>query len=91
MVTHEQYISQIAALAASRLNASERDMIAAIKLVYGAGSGGLRGVTYYNRWNGNGGDHTAPFVEICAFGQSSALQIHNAIVSAIAELGKRDD
>ena len=84
MVTHEQYISQIAALSSARLNASERDMIAGIKLVYGAGASGLRGVTYYNRWNGNGGDHSAPFVEICAFGQESALQIAG---TTIHELG----
>ena len=84
MVTHEQYISQIAALSSARLNASERAMIAGIKLVYGAGASGLRGVTYYNRWNGNGGDHSAPFVEICAFGQESALQIAG---TTIHELG----
>ena len=84
MVTHEIYIAQIARLASSRLNASERDMIAGIKLVYGAGASGLRGVTYYNRWNGNGGEHSAPFVEICAFGQESALQIAG---TTIHELG----
>ncbi len=83
MVTHEQYIAQIAALACRNLAPKERALIAAIKLVYGAGNAGLRGVTYYNRW-GDGNGHTAPFVEVCAFGQSSALQIAG---TTIHELG----
>ena len=84
MVTHETYIAQIAALASHRLNANEREMVAGIKLVYGAGASGLRGVTYYNRWNGTGGKSSAPFVEICAFGQESSLQIAG---TTIHELG----
>ncbi len=75
MVTHETYIAQIAALACRHLAPKERELIDAIKLVYGAGSSGLRGVTYYNKWRGAGAPGSAPFVEICAFGQSSALQI----------------
>ncbi len=83
MVTHEQYIAQIAALACQHLQPKERELIAQIKLVYGAGISGLRGVTYYNRW-GDGNGHTAPFVEVCAFGQESAVQIAG---TTIHELG----
>ncbi len=84
MVTHEAYIAQIAELAARRLNVAESSLIAQIKLVYGAGNAGLRGVTYYNRWAGVGGSNPAPFVEVCAFGQESALQIAG---TTIHELG----
>ncbi len=85
MVTHEQYIAQIAALACQHLAPKERELTDAIKLVYGAGASGLRGVTYYNRWEpSNNGGISAPFVEICAFGQSSALQIAG---TTIHELG----
>ncbi len=84
MTTHEAYIAQIAALASRNLGTIERQAIAAIKLVYGAGNGGLRGVTYYNRWAGPDSSDPAPFVEVCAFGQESALQIAG---TTIHELG----
>ncbi len=90
MVTHEQYISQIAELASLRLNPKETQLIAAIKLVYGAGQSGLRGVTYYNRWEPMGtGGITAPFVEICAFGQESSLQIAGTTVHELGHVLER--
>lgn len=50
--------------------------IDAIKLVYGGGSAGagVRGVTWYNRWQ-NGGEQANPFVELCAFGESDPVQL----------------
>lgn len=42
--------------------------------MYGAGYAGLRGVTYYNRWNA-GDASPRPFVEVCAFGQESWVQV----------------
>lgn len=78
MQTHETYVQEIAKLAielAPDLTPSERAGLCAIKLVYGAGSTGLRGVTYYQRWKGKGQEAPAPFVEICAFGQSHWVQI----------------
>jgi len=74
-ITHESYVNAIAELAISRLPASNtRALLSSIKLVYGAGESGVRGITYYNRWN-RGGTSTVPFVEICAFGQESWIQI----------------
>lgn len=84
MVTHEAYIAQIAALATSRLTSKERELTDAIKLVYGAGNAGLRGVTYYNKWSGVDLKRPAPFVEVCAFGQSSIVQLAG---TTIHELG----
>jgi hypothetical protein len=75
MITHENYVNAVAELAISRLPASDtRALLSSIKLVYGAGETGVRGITYYNRWN-RGDSGTVPFVEICAFGQESWVQI----------------
>lgn len=71
--THEDYISRVAMLAAARLAPSEQTKVASIKLVYGSGPDGTRGVTFYNRWKANGA--VVPFVEIAAFGQSSWVQL----------------
>jgi len=88
-VTHEQYVQSIACLAIewaanhSGLSPEERHTLEGIKLVYGAGQAGLRGVTYHNRWS-NGSETPAPFVEVCAFGQESWAQLAG---TTIHELG----
>ena len=88
-ITHEQYIAAVAALAIAQLtDPADRAKAGAIKLVYGAGNGGVRGVTYFNRWacKGTDCDHgeAHPFVEISAFGQESWLQVAG---TTIHELG----
>jgi hypothetical protein len=82
MQTHEGYISAVAALAIGRLPANDQTPLRAIKLVYGSGANGTRGVTYFNRWKGQASQ--APFVEISAFGQESPLQLAG---TTIHELG----
>lgn len=75
-VTHERFIAMIAALAASKLTNEEKAILAPVKLVYGAGPNGVRGVTYYGKWKANGNAAmAAPFVEISAFGQESWIQV----------------
>lgn len=75
MQTHETYIQAIAKLALQQPDVTPADRAALqhIKLCYGAGQSGLRGVTYYNRWGRP--EATAPFVEVCAFGQENLLQL----------------
>lgn len=80
--THEQFIAAVASLAMAGLAPTERAKLDGIKLVYGAGPQGVRGVTYFNRWTGNG--ETRPFVEISAFTQESWLQVAG---TTIHELG----
>lgn len=74
MRTHENYIMDVLAVIATRLNAKEKRVISKIKVAYGAGQSGIRGVTYYRRWK-NGSKAPHPFVEICAFGESGLVQI----------------
>lgn len=77
MRSHEDYIRDVAAFAVTHadLNPSERDMLAGIKLVYGSGPTGTRGVTFFNRWKGAGCEEARPFVEVSAFGQESVVQL----------------
>lgn len=85
MMTHEQYIQRIADCAISRLAEGERKAsLQAIKLTYGAGPEGVRGITYYNRWKGTGGDAIVPFVGINAMSQSNPIQLAG---TTIHELG----
>lgn len=84
-VTHEQFVNAVAALAIGRIDDAEsRAKLAAIKLVYGAGQAGLRGVTYYQRWQNGDPNQAAPFVEVCAMGEESWIQLAG---TTIHELG----
>lgn len=84
MRTHEDYIRDVAAFVVMHadLNPSEADMLAGIKLVYGSGPTGTRGVTFYGRWKA--GEIERPFVEISAFNQESVVQLTG---TTIHELG----
>lgn len=81
--THEAYVHSVAKIASARLDQAERERIEAVKLVYGAGQAGLRGVTYFDSWK-NGHPTANPFVEVCAFGQESHVQLAG---TTIHELG----
>lgn len=77
MRTHEDYIRDVAAFVVihADLNPTEQVELAGIKLVYGSGPTGTRGVTFYNRWKVDGVEQARPFVEISAFGQESIVQL----------------
>lgn len=84
MCTHEQYIHSIRDIAAAHCPAAAV-RLNAIKLTYGAGNPQLRGVTYYERWaQGDDSAVLTPHVEVCAFGQSSFIQLAG---TTIHELG----
>lgn len=82
MQTHENYIRAVAGIVISRLSPAEQEKLTAIKLVYGSGPSGTRGVTFFNKWKQNG--ETRPFVEVSAFGQESWVQLAG---TTIHELG----
>jgi len=83
-MTHEQYIAAIADIAALRLASTDADKVRAIKLTYGAGPAGVRGVTYYNKWNGASG--VVPFVEISAFNQESVCQVAGTVLHELGHV-----
>ncbi len=75
-VTHETFIARVAALACSRLNDADRALCTGVKLTYGAGPNGVRGITYYNRWTRAGDTQSpVPFVAICATCQEDIWQV----------------
>lgn len=85
--THECFVQGVALAARAMLtDPAEIALIDAIKLTYGAGMNGVRGVTYYNRWKtGKGGtEEIHPFVEVSAFTQESIVQLAG---TTIHELG----
>lgn len=73
-LTHEQFVHEVAALGVNLLEAEEQAKARQSKLTYGAGATGLRGVTYFNRWLNNKDEQHA-FVEICANGEESPVQL----------------
>lgn len=80
--THEMFVQRVAEIACSRLSSTEQAVCANIKLAYGAGPDGTRGVTYYDRWGK--ADTKAPFVAINALHQVSLVQLAG---TTIHELG----
>lgn len=73
-MNHETFIQRVRDIALERISDPEqRAALESCKLVYGAGSPSLRGVTYYQRWQA--GESRVPFVEVCAFGESDFVQL----------------
>lgn len=84
-VTHEQYVQSVYHLACDRAEPETRKQLEVIKLVYGAGPNGVRGVTYYGRWK-NGHAEAYPFVEICAFAERDWLQIAGTVLHELGHV-----
>jgi hypothetical protein len=87
--SHELFIQRVAGLAIATAQgngvaAEGLQSLGRIKLVYGAGNSGLRGITYFDRWQSGTEAKPFPFVEVCAFGQESYVQIAG---TTIHELG----
>lgn len=84
-MTHEEFIQAVRRtvleFSAGTLDAEQIEKLQTTKLVYGLGEPGLRGVTWYNKWeHTKGGD----IIEICAFGEESWVQLAG---TTIHELG----
>lgn len=85
MQTHETFISAVAGFVAARVSADDADKLAHIKLVYGSGPNGTRGVTFFRRWQ-NGQPDAVPFVEISAFGEESWIQLAGTTIHELAHV-----
>ncbi len=87
LITHESFVSAVAALAIARIPKGDiRSSLDSIKLVYGAGESGVRGVTYFNKWRGADANQPVPFVEISAFNQESWVQIAGTVVHELGHV-----
>jgi hypothetical protein len=87
--THQTYIDAIYKTAlklAPGLTKEDRVKLSAIKLAYGAGPDGTRGVTYYNRWKKPDGKTAIPLVAVCATGQESHVQVCGTTLHELAHV-----
>ena len=84
MNTHEQWITSVAEIAASRLSSTDAEKVRSIKLTYGAGPQGIRGVTYFDRWHASAG--AVPFVEISAFNQELITQVAGTVLHELGHV-----
>jgi hypothetical protein len=83
--THESYIQAVRALAIARIEeGSELRRLVEAKVVYGVGAiRGTRGVTFYAAWKDG---ETKDFIEVCASGEESALQIAGTTIHELAHV-----
>lgn len=84
-MNHQQYIEAVRDIAIARLNEEDRAKLRPFKLVYGAGSPMLRGVTYFSAWS-NGEPEPEEMVEICAFGESNPVQLAGTTIHEIGHV-----
>ena len=84
-LTHEQFVHEVAALGIGLLADDDRAKARQSKLTYGAGQAGLRGVTYFNRWL-NDKNEQAHFVEICANGEESPVQLAGTMLHELGHV-----
>lgn len=84
--THECFIMAIAKAAIARLPAEDRARFADMKLTYGYGLPGVRGITYYGRWKGQGKDEAGAFVEIGAGCQEDWVQVAGTTIHELAHV-----
>lgn len=90
--THEALVQAVYELALKlpTLTKQDRETLKGIKLTYGSGPDGVRGITYFKLWTkqtGKGREKKAailPFVAVCATGQSDHIQV---IGTTLHELG----
>jgi hypothetical protein len=86
MITHETFVQSVAALAIGRLPLEQREAFAGLKLTYGYGSAGVRGVTYYDRWQCGATKGLKPFVEIAAGSQEGLAQLAGTTVHELGHV-----
>lgn len=86
--THEQFIGDVRKYAIERLNKESQhelaQRLANVKLVYGRGQPGLRGVTCHNAWAQ--GEQQLTLAEICAMGEQSQTQLAGTTLHELAHV-----
>lgn len=86
-ITHEAFIHAIREIIAERAEPAVAEKLRRVKLAYGFGMPGLRGVTIYSKWaNGHGPEDPDPFVEICAAGEESVVQLAGTTVHELGHV-----
>jgi len=82
---HHSYINAVHKIVISHAAPELHQQLTDIKLAYGMGDQTMRGVTYFGRWQ-NGTVDPIPFVEVCASGEESLVQIAGTILHELAHV-----
>jgi len=82
MNTHEQFVQAVrqAVLSTAQVNQEERDRLNAVKLLYGVGRPGVRGITFYGVWKGD----RPEVIEIAAATEENWIQLAGTTVHELA-------
>lgn len=82
MTTHEQFVHSVrqVALAAASISDDERSRLNAVKLLYGVGKPGIRGITFYGVWKGD----RPEVIEIAAATEESWVQLAGTTIHELA-------
>lgn len=81
--THETFITAVSRLVIARAPRELQAPLAEIKLLYGIGADGIRGVTYYAGWKSN---QAIPLIEVTARGEESWIQLAGTTVHELAHV-----
>lgn len=84
--THEHFIHDVVNLVRERLNDEDKAALDGVKIVYGTGPRGARGVTYYQVWKDAQAEGRKPLIEICAFGQRDRVQVAGTTIHEIGHV-----
>lgn len=83
--TREEWIHWVRDLAVARVpTVDARQRLLAAKLVYGAGRGDVRGICYYQAWEG--AVAAVEFVEVAATGEESLVQLAGTTIHETAHV-----
>lgn len=86
-MTHEQFVHKVRTLvlANAKLEPEDRETLANVKLVYGAGTGGVRGKTFFQAWSAASDPTTrCPLIEIAACSEESPTQLAGTTIHELA-------
>lgn len=84
-MTHEQFIRTVADHAIEKIagwSSYHANKLRGLKLVYGIGAGGYRGLTVYGRWHSQGSE--TDILEVAASGEESAVQLAGTTIHELA-------
>lgn len=74
-LTRETFIHSIRDMVLVSVPGDKRDKLAKVRLCYGVGKSGIRGITYFDAWRNGKDESKADLVEIGACGEESAIQL----------------
>lgn len=89
MLTHEQFLQAVFNYHLGHVSAEDREKLAKVKLTYGLGDDGVRGVTMYGAWRRDG--EPVDFIGMNAGAEESPCQLAGTCTHEIGHVLTRGD